>query len=186
MNTLDYTKLPIEIPSIDRRYLADLFRELDFKIGAEIGVLSGDYSKILCEANPELKLYCIDSWGLGDKKQKMRDYHIRMYEKAKKKLAICNAVLVRKLSMDAVKDIEDGLLDFVYIDASHRDPYITQDIVEWSRKIRPRGIVSGHDYNNKPLVMKAVNAYIEAHGYDLHLTDIDADKHGIQSWWFIK
>ncbi len=164
---------------INSRYaLAIYFCELGFKTGAEVGVLRGDYSKLLCEANPELKLYCIDSWGLGDRKQKMHDYHVKAYEKAKHKLALCNAVLVNKLSMDAVKDFEDGSLDFVYIDANHRDPYITQDIAEWSKKIRPGGIVSGHDYNNKPCVLEAVNAYAGAYDYNLHLTDIDAEKKG--------
>jgi len=48
--------------------------------------------------------------------------------------------------MDALEDIPDESLDFVYIDGNHSLPYITQDIYEWNRKVRVGGIISGHDY----------------------------------------
>ena len=48
--------------------------------------------------------------------------------------------------MDAVNRFEDNSLDFVYIDANHTEPFVTQDITEWSKKVRPGGVVSGHDY----------------------------------------
>ncbi len=48
--------------------------------------------------------------------------------------------------MDAVKDFEDNSLDFVYIDANHEYDYVKQDITEWTKKVKPGGIVAGHDY----------------------------------------
>lgn len=74
MNTLDFipkkfdinfddsTPMPIEIPNFGRNQLAALFNELEFKIGAEIGVEKGTYSETLCKAIPGVKLYCIDAW----------------------------------------------------------------------------------------------------------------------------
>ena len=48
--------------------------------------------------------------------------------------------------MDAVKDFENESIDFVYIDGNHGFKFITEDIYEWSKKVRKGGIISGHDY----------------------------------------
>ena len=48
--------------------------------------------------------------------------------------------------MDAVKDFADESLDFVYIDANHEFKYVTEDIFEWSKKVRKGGAIAGHDY----------------------------------------
>src|SRR3989338_11169389 len=65
INFHDKPRIPIEIPNIGRDNLADLFKELGFKIGAEIGVYYGWYSEKLCRANPEMKFYAIDPWRQG-------------------------------------------------------------------------------------------------------------------------
>lgn len=152
----------------DRQELARYFKDLGFKLGAEIGVLAGGYSIALCRANPELKLYCIDSWGIGE--HRYRDYHLRQFEKAKRRLARYNCTLVRKLSMDAVLDFKKCTLDFVYIDAKHEFDYVMQDIIEWKRRVRPGGIVAGHDYQ-KPCVKVAVDTYTSQHAISLQLTE---------------
>jgi hypothetical protein len=54
--------------------------------------------------------------------------------------------MVRKKSMDAVKDFEDESLDFVYIDGHHGFKFVTEDIWEWSKKVKKGGVISGHDY----------------------------------------
>src|SRR3972149_7377656 len=153
----------------NRSELAKYFAELGFKVGAEVGVYRGDYSAELCANNPELKLYCIDSWGTPlpgkgegvDKKNAFR--------KAQKLLAPYNCELIKKFSMDAVKDFEDNSLDFVYIDGNHHFDYVAQDIINWAKIVRPGGIVSGHDYRkdkNERIpfhIIQATHAYTDAH-----------------------
>lgn len=41
---------------------------------------------------------------------------------------------------------EDNSIDFVYIDASHEYEYVKKDIDIWSEKVKPGGIISGHDW----------------------------------------
>lgn len=168
----------------DRLALAKYFSELGFKTGAEVGVLAGHYSMVLCEANPDLKLYCIDSWGFGDIRHSK--YHLRTYRQAKRRLAHYNTTLVRKRSLDAVKDFENNSLDFVFIDASHSFDNVVNDIIEWSKKVIKDGIVAGHDYMPIPSsgVKEAVDAYTRSHHLDLQLTT-ESDKSG-SSWWFVK
>lgn len=158
-----------------RKDLAKYFKNLGFNLGVEVGVLGGTYSIALCEANPELRLYCIDSWGLEERRY--RRYHERKYEEAKIRLAPYNCILIRALSMDAVQNVKKGSLDFVYIDADHRFDYVMQDIIQWSKRVRAGGIVAGHDYG-KESVRVAVDAYVSQHGLKVEVTK---DK----SWYFM-
>jgi len=161
-------KSPIEIDDVGRFDLAALFRIAGFRVGAEVGVEQGEYSKALCKLNPDLHLFCIDAWTAHKEykdhitQQKFDDF----LSIAKKKLKGFNVTFIKKFSMDAVKDFEDGSLDFVYIDANHGYKYVLQDITEWSKKVRKGGIVSGHDYIKRTSprthqVVRAVDEYVK-------------------------
>lgn len=183
MNTLDYiltkfnlsfdenTPMPIEIPDFGRRPLAGLLNELNFKIGVEVGVAAGEYSEVICRANPQMKVYGIDPYApqAGYRDYKRQSTFKRFHEEAKARLATCNNYEFRNIpSMEALTEFADESLDFVYIDANHQEPFVTQDITEWSKKVRPGGILAGHDYS-KPRskddmsphhdVMQAVHFY---------------------------
>lgn len=166
----DNTKMPIVIPNIGRNGLAQLLTELEFKIGAEIGVFEGDYSEILCKSNPKLKLFCIDPWtphkGYVDYARKSTLENA--FNLAKTKLAPFNAEIIKKYSQDALEDFLDGSLDFVYIDGDHGFQTCTDDINGWSKKVRVGGIIAGHDYgeskNPNIKVHGAVNKYTKHHG----------------------
>jgi len=162
MNTLQYIlnkfqiqqpseKLPIEIPNFGRNQMAELFCELNFKVGLELGVESGAFSNIICKANPGVKLYCVDAWvSYGEYRHYVSQETIdAFYENAKKTLAPYNTKLIKGLSMDVVETFVDESLDFVFIDGNHTYDFVTQDVTEWSKKVRPGGIVSGHDYIRK-------------------------------------
>jgi hypothetical protein len=138
---------PIHLP-IWRDGLAELFGELEFNIGAEIGVDQGIYSEVLCKANPQLTLHGIDAWTAY---RGYTDYTSQAHIDANKadalkRLESYNVTLVQKFSMDAVKDYPDRYFDFVYIDGNHEFMHVTEDIYYWSRKVRVGGILAGHDY----------------------------------------
>ena len=144
--------------------LAAVFHELGYKRGAEIGVREGTYSEQLCKAMPGLDLICVDIWEIypGHQNKKVA---AEMYTEAQGRLEPYNARLIKQTSLDAVKYVENGSLDFVYIDAAHRFDNIMTDVIAWSSKVRSGGIVSGHDYyrgrNNG--VVPAIDAYTNAH-----------------------
>src|SRR3989338_5085864 len=145
----DKTPLPIEIPNVGRDTLANWLQELNFKIGVEVGVADGEYSEILCEANPQMKLYGVDPWipYKGYRDYTRTSTFSRLYEEANSRLAEkTNYWFIKEFSLDAVKKFADNSLDFVYIDANHQDPYVTQDITAWQGKVWPGGILAGHDY----------------------------------------
>jgi predicted O-methyltransferase YrrM len=61
-------------------------------------------------------------------------------------------------SWDAASQFEDKSLDFVFIDADHVYESVKRDIIAWLPKIKPGGIIAGHDYCDvHPGVIQAVN-----------------------------
>lgn len=166
-----------------RADLAKYFARLGFKVGAEIGVLAGAYAVVLCETIPGLKYYGIDPWYVND--HMSNHAHRGKYEQAKKNLAPYDATLISKLSLEAVSDFADGFFDFVYIDGNHQFDYVVNDIIEWTKKVKKGGIVSGHDYAiaNTCGVVPAVNGYVQAHSLRLNLT---TDPSESTTWWFVK
>lgn len=183
MNTLDYIvnkyninldvrRMPIEIPNTGRDDLAQLFAELDLRVGVEIGVEEGLYTEILCKANPQAKIYGIDPWRAysGYRDHVSQSKLDGFYEGTRKRLVpYGNYELVRRFSLEAARDFGNGSLDFVYIDGNHTLPYIINDLIEWSKKVKIGGIVSGHDYRkSKRMVTQnhvpyAVNCYVQSY-----------------------
>jgi len=211
MSTLDYIakkynldlsqrEMPISILNTNRYIMADTLNELGFKVGAEIGVAQGSHSKILCQRIPNLRLFCVDIWDLYEGYNEYTDRINRYYEAAKVTLAPWHTVFVKKFSMDAVKDFEDGSLDFVYIDGAHDFMHVAEDLCEWSKKVRVGGIVYGHDYKlrndstkNIIHVKHALQAYVYTHAikpwFVLGMPGNHADKkfcEGCQSWMFVR
>lgn len=168
-----------------RKDLADLFGELGYKYGAEIGVERGLNAKTLFESVPGLKLICVDPW-CGFSRSTDDERADRFFKTAKKVLQRHDVEWMKMTSMEAVQKVPDLSLDFVYIDGMHDFDHVMMDIICWSRKVRAGGIVSGHDYI--PLyqvgVIRAVDAYTLAH----NITDwyITRDYDPAPSWFWVK
>lgn len=128
-----------------KRYIQFVKLLRSYKVGAEIGVWRGLFTRAICKYNPQIKLYAIDSWKDGMVNGRKMDF---WYKDAVKRLSSYKCEIIRNNSMDVVKKFADGTLDFVYIDASHESKDVEDDIREWSRKVRKGGIVAGHDYYN--------------------------------------
>lgn len=164
------TPMPWVIKGAVRSHLPELFRQWGYTTGAEIGVYCGDFSRVLCEGNPDLELLCVDRWApyRSRKSGKMIfTTATRAYEAAKIQLAPFRATLIRKPSVDAARDVPDGSLDFVYLDADHWFDPVIADLQAWIPKVRKGGVVAGHDYTEKlefdNRVSIAVKAWTQAY-----------------------
>ena len=172
--------------------LTDLFRRLGFKKGAEIGVERGMFSKRICNMNPQLKLYSIDAWqfvkGYRDHVPQER---LDGFEKeTRERLKSFNCEVIKGFSMDVVKNFADKSLDFVYIDAAHDYKSVKDDIGEWDKKVRKRGIVAGHDYLNKLHgtdygVKQAVDEWVKKNRI-MHLFILQENLKKSPSWFYVK
>ena len=64
-------------------------------------------------------------------------------------------------SVSAAKHFEDNSLDFVFIDADHSYESVLSDLHAWHSKVKPGGILAGHDYPQEG-VAAAVNEFFPA------------------------
>ena len=145
--------------------------------GAEIGVYQGLMSLHLLN-QPMITLYMVDNW------KAMPKYHVTQADQDENyQIALRNTsfaserrVVYKMDSADAVNQIENGSLDFVFIDADHSYIGCQRDIVLWLPKVKPDGLLCGHDYNNpdEPYgleVKQAVDEFAREHSHVVHLGD---------------
>ncbi len=94
--------------------------------------------------------------------------------------------LLEKTSEEASKDFENDSIDFIYIDSIHSYEEMKRDNEIWFPKVRPGGILGGHDYamgNREGDIgyvglMRAVNEFAQAKRLELHAIGAD--------WWVVK
>jgi hypothetical protein len=130
-------------------------------VGVELGVYEGGTSAALLKALPDLHLIMIDPWcEWGPDSSYHRDP--KMGKNDNKQWAAHRAEAIsavdpyreRTQIIQATGDLacfmfEPGQLDFVFIDANHRYDEVRQDIDEWLLKIKPGGLLCGHDYGGR-------------------------------------
>lgn len=185
-----------------RQDLAKVIEELGLKKGVEIGVHEGDFSAYLLEQSFLDILYSVDAW-LADEeathsvqkrwslKQKPPE---ECYRKTCERLAKFGArsKVIRSLSEKAADEFQDGSLDFIYVDASHRFTGVALDLIKWWPKLREGGIFAGHDYWRcyRYEVMEAVNGFLVEHKQILDVTTDElnhkGEGHYPPTWWCIK
>lgn len=190
---LDGVASPIQIKACRVPDLVNLYAELGFTRGVEIGVDRGLFAEAMCKANPKLHLWGVDPWLNYPRYGEVYtdNYADECHREAVTRLSAYNVTLIRAYSLDALSQFDDGSLDYCYIDGNHAFEFVVNDIAEWSRKVRPGGIVSGHDYcrpKNRNRwdsqgVIHAVNGYTWA--YRIHPWFILRGK-GCSGWLWIK
>lgn len=114
----------------------------------EVGVAEGHHSKGIAEylAKNGGHLVCVDWFEgsmVGDRYIIPKGLKGKFLEHTKD----CNIIIVPHESGFAASLFRDKLFDVVWIDADHRYHAIKRDIELWLPKVRPGGILSGHDYD---------------------------------------
>ncbi len=123
-----------------------------FGAGVEVGVQRGDYSKCILETWRGHKLYLVDLWRPMD--DSLDPANVSLSQNRDNLAATFDAiapfdpraVIIREDSVGAARLFMDASLDFVYIDAGHTHHDASIDIHTWATKVRPGGLLMGHDY----------------------------------------
>lgn len=72
-------------------------------------------------------------------------------------------VVVRAASLDVAAIVADHSMDMVYIDASHKYENVLADLNAWASKVKPGGILAGHDWDYYEGVNRAVYDFLASH-----------------------
>jgi predicted O-methyltransferase YrrM len=142
----------------------------------EIGSWKGRSAVCMASAirrsGKRIELTCVDTWRGSDEHQDMRVVRDdRLYHEFLRNTAPLREYIrpLRLPSVAAAAEFADGSLDFVFIDAAHDYESVTADIRAWAPKVKPDGVLAGHDYQaDWPGVVKAVE---EAFGREARAFD---------------
>jgi predicted O-methyltransferase YrrM len=66
----------------------------------------------------------------------------------------------RQPSVEAARNFADQSLDLIFIDARHTYEAARDDLAAWWPKLKPGGLIAGHDYTNSPGVRGAVDRFV--------------------------
>jgi hypothetical protein len=151
---------------------------------AEIGVKKGNYSEVLLGKWKGRQLISIDPW-LEDEPDKYVDRanvaqasHEKFFLYTRERLSKygSRSTIWRMTSVEAAQQVEDQSLDFVYIDARHDYDSVKEDLHAWFTKVKPGGILAGHDYADGHLVQgvfgvkRAVDEFFGERNLQVNLT----------------
>ena len=128
-------------------------------VGAEVGVLRGENAATLLEGRPELLLYLVDTWQHGGL-VKEAPWQIRRQAYKRLEGGFRSRIQWQEVnSLIAATWHADASLDFVFLDSCHEFDHVLAEIDAWHPKVKPGGILAGHDYGHPdyPGVKKAVS-----------------------------
>lgn len=152
-----------------RRYhvLVDLINEHFPAPGvrvAEVGTMGGGTARHLARYCPQIE--CVFAIDLDPPPAREGDDRVRF---------------VKGWSDECAKQFDDESFELVFIDADHSEEWVLRDIAAWLPKVRPDGILAGHDYGSSryPGVKKVVDRVFGTAPQRVHL---EANK----VWWVFR
>jgi hypothetical protein len=159
-------------------------------VTCELGVAEGYFSEHMLRDWNSSHHYAVDNWGTlpvtGDGAFP-QDWHNANYEKSMAKLNPYGdrVTVLRGLTWRMAQSVKDGSLDLVYLDAAHYYEAVKQDLEAWYSKVKPGGIVAGHDFVNPAYgVLQAVSEFANRLSIKVHV--IPEHHESDAGFWFYK
>ena len=161
-------------------------------VGAEIGVAEGTFSAAILESAEPRELHLIDPWSHVESGSDplQGSGHLEGIDRAlggtfappaanaQGDVAFAGVAarfegetrvrLHRQFSYKAAGGFPDGFFDFAYIDGDHHYEFVLRDLQDFAAKLKPGGLMFGHDFFEDAFarekhygVIEAVNAFVK-------------------------
>jgi len=171
------------------RFLIKILKGREISNVVEIGVFKGDNAFGLLKELPIDLLVGVDPYirypefdnNLSNKKGVVARADLNQVKKdmlSRMEKFSSRFVLMEAFSGEAATQFDDETFDFIFIDGNHYYDYVYEDILIWFPKLKKGGIISGHDYVNKPNygIIQAVDNLLPKASFAL----------GPKVWWYDK
>lgn len=156
-------------------------------LGFELGVAEGTFSELLLDRWRGRLLVSIDPWREVPAEEYRDIYNVdqprqeQFYATARERLARFGerSDIWRTTSTEAAGRVLPASADFVYVDARHDFESVLEDLDQWFPKVRPGGVLAGHDYLDGRFpegefgVKSAVDSFFGARGLRVSHTLLD-------------
>jgi hypothetical protein len=135
------------------QFLAHMAERYGWTAGAELGLWEGRTISYLLGSCPGLSMIGVDLWQMQPDNPGPEGYegwdHDKHERTARQRLRMFGdrARIIKALTVEAAREVEDASLDFVFVDADHSEAGCRADIAAWLPKIKPTGWIAGHDIN---------------------------------------
>lgn len=154
---------------------------------AEIGVFRGEMSRFLLNQFPKMFLHMVDIWRAvsPDSQYGKSESSARKATDLNKQKQLKTAmdstshhanrrILHVGMSIDVGAYMKNDSLDAVFIDGDHTERGVLDDLLSWYHKVRPGGLIAGHDIDVKERpewqVRRAVERFRASRGITTPLT----------------
>lgn len=134
------------------------------EVGSWMGRSAAYIAVEIINSGKQIKLCCVDTWEGSDENEHreiMGKHGMKnIFPLWEKNLEPVRAHVspIMSQSVQAAELFADRSIDFCFIDADHREVAVRADIAAWLPKVKPGGILAGHDYENgHPGVNRAVD-----------------------------
>ena len=126
------------------------------EIGSWLGKSAVYMGVEIANSGKQIEFYAVDTWkGASDVFDKaIQSPVVAAHGGSLKKTFLANVSPVGRFveaienkSVAAASQFEDKSLDFVFIDAGHSYEDVSADIKAWLPKVKPGGVLAGHDYS---------------------------------------
>jgi hypothetical protein len=111
---------------------------------AEIGVNEGEFSQMIVNATTPNRLHLIDAW--GDPTRYHDGLKLKVKELFKEQINRKQVEINVGFSTDVLAGFPDHYFDWVYLDTDHTYPVTAAELAILKDKVKPTGIIAGHDY----------------------------------------
>lgn len=135
-----------------------LWRRMDFKKVAEVGVFKGRFAQNACRVMPDLWDYVlVDAWRhLPNYKDphNLNDHDFELAYQGAMGFTVDSpegkgkARALRGTSAEVGPQIRDNYFDVVYIDADHTLHGVLSDLIIWYPKVKSGGLICGNEYRD--------------------------------------
>ena len=144
---------------------------------AELGVDHAKFSREIIKRTMPSRLHLVDVW-------QCERYHERLFYMISNLFApqieSGSVVIERKLSTEAAHDYPDAYFDWIYIDTDHSYRTTRAELELYAPKIKPGGLIAGHDYSKGNFVgmyrygvIEAVHEFCNNYGWEFVFLTFD-------------